>query len=454
MGAQTRSSVSNSPIKAKPSARVILLAAEEDPHRIFVLPSNASKDARFLLLKNPRNGRRCRYYFCPSEGIFEVTKIDAGGRDPKSVLLAPRADPTISKAFGSSDKLVTITTESEVARIGNASDVRSELFEGYVNKSTEIFVATPFDPVFILLPLLDQTALLSRSQRGEGHFRPFDDILDDQLDDDRHLNHVFTDLTFRPTLLNAMNSVCDMVEAGDEQMYRLSVLKLNQYLLAKSRRVVGNGLPASMEDRFVTRFLGVPILNIKREVSSVSLGIEENDMYPEFRTPDMSESQSSVSSTNTSVPLFVASSTTSMGTIDYAPSASLIYLQRLRTAMSFITSSYLEPKLCERLVETSRACKASPDFGPLDEHLQHLAKLRTQALTSHSLSDFSKKRNLDDDEATEERAEKKRKQEEEDKKKKGQESRGVRDLKKVNVSGMKKMSDFFGKKAPTAKLKS
>ena len=80
--------------------------------------------------------------------------------------------------------------------------------------------------------------------------------------------------------------------------------------------------------------------------------------------------------------------------------------------------------------------------------------MRAEALSTRSLSDFSKKRNLDDDdEAAEERAEKKRKQEEDDKRKKSQESRGVRDLKKVNVSGMKKMSDFFAKKGPTAKSK-
>ena len=47
--------------------------------------------------------------------------------------------------------------------------------------------------------------------------------------------------------------------------------------------------------------------------------------------------------------------------------------------------------------------------------------------------------------------EEKRKKEEEEKKAKAQESRGVRDLKKVNTTGMKKMSDFFGKAAPKKK---
>jgi len=56
---------------------------------------------------------------------------------------------------------------------------------------------------------------------------------------------------------------------------------------------------------------------------------------------------------------------------------------------------------------------------------------------------------MNDDEAAETRAEKKRRKEEEEKRKKAGESRGLRDLKKVNVTGMKKMSDFFGKGAVT-----
>ena len=58
-----------------------------------------------------------------------------------------------------------------------------------------------------------------------------------------------------------------------------------------------------------------------------------------------------------------------------------------------------------------------------------------------------RKRALDDDEeAAAEREEKKRKKEDDERRRKAGESRGVRDLKKVNVQGMKKMSDFFGKK--------
>ena len=57
----------------------------------------------------------------------------------------------------------------------------------------------------------------------------------------------------------------------------------------------------------------------------------------------------------------------------------------------------------------------------------------------------------EEDDAVETRAEKKRREEEEVKRKKAGESRGIRDLKKVDTKGMKKMSDFFGKAAAKKK---
>lgn len=454
MGVQTRSSASSSPVKDKAPTKVILPSAEAEPYKMFVLPSGTSKDARFVLLKNPRDGVRRRYYFCPLKGLYEIAKISAGAHDLRSVLFAPGEEETTSEAGSMLDKLNTEKVGNERAFGDNATLLKGSSFEGYVNKVAEMFVATPFDPIFILLPLLDLPSTTLRIQSGEGLFRPFDDILDEQPDHDRHLRHVLTDQSFRPTLLRAMSCICDSVDAGDEQMYRLSMRKLYEYLLTKARRVVENGLPASLEERFVTRSLEVPMLSVKREEGTAACAGQVNDVTTGCRTPDVSESQSSAASTTTTIAISEASSVTSVGIVDDVPSAGLRYLQRLRIAMSFITASYLNPIMGAKLAETSRDSKASPDFGPLDEHLQQIAELRAEALASRSLSDFSKKRNLDDDEATEERAEKKRKQEEEDKKKKSQQSRGIRHLKKANISGMKKMSDFFAKKGPTANSKS
>jgi hypothetical protein len=119
---------------------------------------------------------------------------------------------------------------------------------------------------------------------------------------------------------------------------------------------------------------------------------------------------------------------------------------RIRTALNFIITSYL-PSHLQRTLQTilQSPSPATVDFTPLDQHLSHLADLRQQALASRSLGDYSRKRTLDEDEET--RADKKRKKDEEEKKRKAGESRGVRDLKKVNVKGMKKMSDFFAKKS-------
>ena len=87
----------------------------------------------------------------------------------------------------------------------------------------------------------------------------------------------------------------------------------------------------------------------------------------------------------------------------------------------------------------------SIDFTPLDTHLKYLSSLHEEARALRALSDnITRKRGLDDDEAAEERAEKKRRKEEEDKKKK-QESNAMKALKKVDTSGMKKLSSFFTK---------
>jgi hypothetical protein len=453
MGARTRSSAASSPVKSKASTKVLLASAEEDPYTIFVLPSDTSKDARFVLLKNPRDGERRRYYFCPSKGLYEMTKICADTYDLRSVMFVPEEEPTTSEAISMQNKMEPDTVKTEGATGVEDTPLKGASVEGYINKSAQLFVATPFDPIFILLPLLDPPTTTSRTQPGEGLFRPFDDILDEQLQEDSHLRHVLTDRNFRPILLRALDDICDIVDAGDEQMYRVNMRKLSEYLLTKARRVVAHGLPASLEERFVTRGLEVPMLSVKRQESDVTSASKEKDVTPGCLDPDVGESQASVASTSTTVAFSAASSATSDGVFDDVAPSSLQYLQRLRTAMLFITASYLDPARAAKLAVMSAEGKASPDFGPLDKHLQQLAKVRAEEFASRSSSDYSKKRNIEDEEAAEERAEKKRKQEDEEKKKKSQESRGVRDLKKANVSGMKKMSAFFAKKGPTGQSK-
>ncbi|KKY24503.1 putative ribonuclease h2 subunit b [Diplodia seriata] len=71
--------------------------------------------------------------------------------------------------------------------------------------------------------------------------------------------------TLRARVEERMAAACDTVDAGDEKMFRLSIDKLAKELLAKAERLVANGIPASMEEKFVRKALERPVMSIKRE---------------------------------------------------------------------------------------------------------------------------------------------------------------------------------------------
>jgi hypothetical protein len=174
-------------------------------------------------------------------------------------------------------------------------------------------------------------------------------------------------------------------------------------------------------------------------------------------TPVGEESQESVASTETVGSLAtseVSTAATSVtdgegvggGEVASAVTApeEVVRLQRLRVAFNFICSSYIAPAIAEMLKEHLAKATDLVDFKPLDEYLAQLAKLRQEAAAART-TDFSRKRMADEE--ADERAEKRKKMEAEEKAKKASMSRGVKNLMKVNTSGMKKMSDFFKKKA-------
>lgn len=265
-----------------------------------------------------------------------------------------------------------------------------------------------------------------------------------------------------------MAAICDTVEAGDETMFRFSEDKLLAEMLSKARKMSEQPLPKSMEDKFVTKTLEAPVVGVKREsttvlsVSQTQAQVQSENPAPnsEASTPkiESADSQSSVSSTETTTSLVSEASTAatsvvaeeSTTTTEVIPtlqaSPEVVKLQRLRTAFTFICSCYISPAQTKLLQAKLKEAKPPPvDFTPLDSYLEEIRKLRQEAAAARSMEDYSRKRVLDDDEVAE-RNEKKRRKEEEDKRKKAGESRGVRDLKKVNTAGMKKMSDFFKKK--------
>ena len=216
----------------------------------------------------------------------------------------------------------------------------------------------------------------------------------------------------------------------------------------------------------IRKSLEVPVLSIQRDESFMHelLLKEEEDAILATKSATSTpatESTDSQTTISTAASSFSEASTAATSFSSDTASAEKVESQRpeinapkgvtdllrLRTAFLFICSNYIPPHVTVSLKNSLLSNSSPTDFSPLDAHLAHLAKLRQDALAARSLGDMSRKRSLLDDEEDELRAEKKQKKEEEEKRKKAGESRGVKNLKKVNTTGMKKMSDFFKKKA-------
>jgi hypothetical protein len=406
------------PTPEPPASTVKALpASTSNPPKLFVLPKDTSKDARIVTLDNPANGAPSRYYFCPNRGFYEFTRIAAPKKECRSWL--------ITGEQSEDDK----TEEDKQGRIGS----------GYINKSADMFVATPIDLLFLMLPALAPKSAKDTKQ----HFLAFDDYLDKLSTASRHWRALLSQYTSLKTMVEKrMRIICDTVDAGEETMYRISHDKLLAVVLKKAERMVAHGLPPSMEEKFIKTALEIPIMSIRREESSLS---GTNDS--QTSTTTASESQTSVDTTITTPDTEDPASKPSP-TEEAVPEVptlttpeSVPDLLRLRTSLLYLSSSYL-PSTIQPLVT---AHLSSAAFLPLTTHLSAIASLKSEAAALRSISDnISRKRAVEDDEVIAGREEKKRKKEEEEKKKK-LEGRAVKQLKKVDTSGMKKMSAFFTK---------
>lgn len=251
-----------------------------------------------------------------------------------------------------------------------------------------------------------------------------------------------------------MAACCDTAAAGDETMFRFSEDKLLAEVLFKAGKMAA-ALPASMEDKFVTRALEAPVLGIKRvktlqkEESTLSeAGTTGSTITNSSQSEMVENSQASLVSTSTAATSVADEGSDTVNGIEVESAMQaceeIVKLQRLRIAFNFICSSYLPPAMTtvlKKMLAEGKGAAAAVDFKPLDEYVAQLARLRQEATLSRSASDYSRKRSMDQD--NEEKREKRRKKEEEEKRKKAGESRGVRELKKVNTAGMKKLSAFF-----------
>jgi hypothetical protein len=408
-----------------------------NPPHIFILPEDICKDARIVSLENPSCLTESRYVVCPERGFYEFTNFASPRTTPRSWLLS--AQESTSAKDPVKESVVEETKNKEASK-------------GYVMRTANLLIATPIDPLFFVLPALAPLPNSKASEQPKKMFLSSEDYLERIVASSPHLAPFVRTEPIRQLLEKRMAAVSDIVEAGDESMYRLNEERLLEELLRKAKRMVEKGLPPSMEEKLVRKALEAPMLGIKRDESSMHELANEED------GAETTDTQTTASSAQTPATSFSEASTAATSftedseTVHKAvPSCPLITalegvaeLLCLRTALFMICSKYLMPHLSEILKTLIASQPSTVDFAPLDSHLAHLAKLRQDALAARSLGDYSRKRALDEDNET--RAEKKQKLDEEEKRKKAGESRGVKALKKVNVTGMKKMSDFFKKK--------
>ena len=410
--------------------------------RLLVLPSDICDEARILSLPSPATHRQNRYLHCPERGLYEFKKVSDHKHVPRSwLIVTPNHTPTHEIDDEDSTTQTTVPLTDDKC-----------LDKDYISKGFRHVCCNACGRTLLYAADIESSKNETKG-REKQLFLTLEDHLDAAAEKGATLRHITQHPKARRRIENRLRHVCDTVEAGEDSMYRLSTEKLFRDLIRRATAIVESGLPASMEDRFIKQALRAPVLNVSSENSADAKNAQPQSQETDGgSTPDtqgMSEN-SSISQTSTCTEQSSATSVTSMSdsnpgdaTLEHAPE-NVTRLLRLRTALTFIMSSYL-PANIRSILSTMVKTNTAIDFAPLDAHLSHLSELRAKALAQRSvMENISRKRAFDDDEAAEERAEKKRKKEEDEKKKKA-ESRALKDLKKVDLSGMKKLSSFFQK---------
>ena len=435
---------------------VPMIAMDDYNPRLLVLPGGLSPQTQICTLAHPRTSSPYRYLFDPEKGIYEFIKVAAPKPTGRSWLIGDRAKPPPSRIDTEETREAIPKEEYNVAdgeAPPDAEHARDRaISDGYVIKDAELLIATPIDYLFLVLPCFT-TPSGAKSPLSKRLFLSADDLLEKLSLTSRHFNQILSHASIRQAMEGRMQDLCDTVSAGDQKMYRLSDEKLLSELILKAENMIVRGLPNSMEEKFIREALETPISVLEREESFVSDAAASQNKTPFSETTSLESVESQASTTTSDSTASSTSAATEItvpgeSTLSSVPT-SLYYLLRLRTALTYIISSYIPACLSTTLQNLLSNAQSPIDFAPLDQHLANIAKLRAEALASRSLGDFSRKRSMyEEDDAAETRAEKKKqKNEEEEKRKKAGESRGIRDLKKVDIKGMKKMSDFFGKAA-------
>jgi hypothetical protein len=427
-------SSSSSTAKVHIASRYELANPADTAPNVFILPSKASSEARIVTLPNPRTCRASRYLACPNGGLFEFTKIVPGAAEPRSWLI---------EGGGAS-------TNTE----GNNQGLKTQVAE-----HADLYIATSVDLLFLVILALVGNTIGSKADQRRRMFLSLDDHFEPLSESHPHLSEILRWKGLKDSFEVRMRSVSDTVDAGDEKMFRLNEAKLLKEVTRKALRMSECALPSSMEDKFVKKALEAPIMSVRSADSkgSANDNLAGGESVPTPKTGS-DESQASTASVDSVFSTLSEASSAATSSTEEPSVADVgddmvaalqapdqvIKLQRAKVSFDYICARYISPGLTALLKASLSKDKGIIDLTPLDEYHKKLAAMRQDALSSRSLSDYSRKRPFDEED--EERAEKRRRKEEEERRKKLSESRGVRDLKKVNVSGMKKMSDFFKKK--------
>jgi len=380
------------------------LEADDDLHRVFILPKNVGNGTRIIYLPHPATSAPAAFVFCHETGrVFELTKV-----------AAPKA--------AARSWLITADQMMRTDSIEMAPAQSDSLQKGYIVRNADALTATPFDPVFLLLRLFP----VGKSQERNS-FRLGDDYLELLSEQDPVVAQLLRSEGFSKTMLKRLECICESQDIGDEKVYKPSNEKLARLLVDKAcRMVISMSWPASMDEGVVKKELDIPSVHIH--------ALPQVDTTPSAEVTNSTAASAAEELSQTTSQLDIES-----GVID---------VMRMQKALEYLLSAYVPKALrndMEILFKDAKIKSITPLLDPtlLQAHLDKIKAAKAEAMALRSLSDnISRKRGADDEEMADARAEKKRKKDDEDKKAKS-ESRNLKQLKKVDTTGMKKLSSFF-----------
>jgi len=385
------------------------------PPHIVLLPSALpSTDLKIITLPHPRTLVPTRYLVHPAQGLHEITKLTAPTSTPRSWLLTPPSEPSSPPKW-----------------LGN----------GQILQDGSMYICTPMDPLFMLLPRLFPADAADAINR----FLPMEDLFEEiAKEEEGDWGLVVRSQVTEKRLV----AVCESVDVGDEKAYKPSREKLMKVLDGKCIRMAKGGLPTTMEEEFVQKPLTRPMAEImadeaeqKKDAGSVKelevRGIKKKEDNDAGRGGGDGEAAAGEAEALSTPP----GSQAARPRLAEA-SQEVTDLLRIRVASEFISNNYLSIYIAEVL---SNRLQKSHDFTPLDDYLSELAKSRREATAMRS-DDFTLKRNYEDEEGVVDRKRKRKEAEEAEKKKKKSVSRATKELQKADTRGMAKMTAYFGRK--------